>query len=62
MSLPDGVYSWADVMTKTGLGEMTIRRMMARDEFPRPFKLSMRRVGWQKAAVDTWLQNQFKKG
>ncbi|ECH9374554.1 AlpA family phage regulatory protein [Salmonella enterica subsp. enterica] len=58
MQLPDGVYSWADIRTKTGLSDMTIRRMMARNEFPASFNLSLRRVAWVKAEVDAWLKNQ----
>lgn len=58
MRLPDGVYSWADIRAKTGLSDMTIRRMMARNAFPASFNLSERRVAWVKAEVDAWLENQ----
>lgn len=39
---------------RTGLGEMTIRRLVERGRFPRPVRLAPQRVAWRTADVAAW--------
>lgn len=43
-----------DVIEFTTLSKSVIRRMMLRDEFPKPVKLSPNRVAWVKSEVEAW--------
>lgn len=49
------------VMAKTGLSRTHIYRLIRREEFPRPFKLSDRLAIWNEAEVDAWLSNKFQR-
>lgn len=49
-----------DVMLMTGLPESSIYRLMAQDEFPRPVKLSAKRVGWQLHEVQAWISAKIE--
>lgn len=46
------------VLDKTSLSEPTIRRMMERQEFPRPVKLSANRVAWREPDVNEWINGR----
>jgi prophage regulatory protein len=39
---------------RTGLGEMTLRRMVEQGRFPRPVRLTQQRVAWRTADVEAW--------
>lgn len=45
----------ADVIQYTSLSKATIYRLLRAGRFPDPVKLSRRSVGWEKAAIDQWL-------
>ena len=51
----DRMLSIAGAVCKVGFSRTTIYEMMGRNEFPKPVKLSPRRVAWRESALDTWL-------
>lgn len=44
----------ADVIEETTLSKSVLRRLMLRDEFPRPVKLAPNRVAWVRSEVEAW--------
>jgi prophage regulatory protein len=42
------------VRARTGLGEMTLRRLIEKGRFPRPVRLTRQRVAWRVADVEAW--------
>lgn len=48
----------ADVIEFTTLSKSVLRRLMMRDEFPKPVKLSPNRVAWRRAEVEDWVNNR----
>ena len=42
------------VVRVTGLGRSTIYRLVARDEFPPPVRLSIRAVAWRRSDLERW--------
>lgn len=58
MSEPLQVLKMRDVTRKTSLHRATIYRLIQRDEFPRPLKLSAGRVGWREDEVSDWITRQ----
>lgn len=42
------------VMRSTGLARSTIYRLMSREQFPLPVRLTGRAVGWRRADVEKW--------
>jgi prophage regulatory protein len=49
------------VVRFTGLGRSTIYRMIAAKEFPAPFKLGSRAVGWRWSDLDAWSETRVQK-
>lgn len=47
-----------DVVKQTSLSRATIYRMIARNEFPAPIKVSTQRVAWFESAIDAWKDHQ----
>ncbi|WP_227340133.1 helix-turn-helix transcriptional regulator [Sphingopyxis sp. P8] len=45
----------ADVIEHTTLSKSVLRRLMMRDEFPRPVKLAPNRVAWVRSEVEAWV-------
>jgi prophage regulatory protein len=52
----DDMLAMCDVVRMTGLSESTIKRMFNDGRFPRPLKLSPRRIGWPASQVKEWLR------
>ena len=48
----------ADVIEFTTLSKSVLRRLMMRDEFPKPVKLSPNRVAWRRAEVEEWVNSR----
>ena len=48
-----------DVERVTGLPRSTIYDKIAKGEFPRPIKLSMKSVGWRESEITEWLQGRI---
>ena len=42
------------VVRVTGLGRSTIYRLVARDEFPPPVRLTSRAVAWRRSDLERW--------
>ena len=51
-------YPRPELVELTGLSYSTIWRMIQADQFPKPVKLSARRVAWRKVDVDSWIQSR----
>ena len=46
------------VIKMTGLGRSTIYRLMAKQEFPAPVKLSTRAVAWKASELGQWCESR----
>lgn len=63
MSLPsplpddDSYMRLPEVMTRTGLSESTIYRLVREGKFPAPRRLGFNAVGWRVGAYREWSQN-----
>jgi prophage regulatory protein len=44
----------------TSLGKSTIYRMIAENKFPRPVKLTERRVAWRETDLISWLEDRAR--
>jgi prophage regulatory protein len=42
------------VKARTSLSASTIERAIKRGEFPKPFRLTSNRIGWDEAAIEAW--------
>jgi len=47
-----------DVATRTGLSRSTLMRLQRLGQFPRPYRLGLRAVGWNEAEVQAWLDSR----
>lgn len=50
--------SFKDVQIITGLSRSTIYRQIKRGYFPKPKMLSERKVGFQKAELENWIEER----
>lgn len=51
-----------ELEAKVGLGRSAIYERMARNDFPKPFRLGNgRAVAWDEAEVDAWLNDQISR-
>ena len=48
------------VVRVTGLGRSTIYRLVARDEFPPPVRLTRRAVAWRRSDLERWTDAREK--
>ncbi|WP_336019118.1 AlpA family transcriptional regulator [Acinetobacter lwoffii] len=48
-----------EVQAKTGFGPSSIYALMAKGLFPKPVKLSERRVAWIESEVDAWIAERI---
>lgn len=46
-----------DVIESTSLSRPTIYRKVAEHTFPKPIRISSRRVAWRESEVEAWKQN-----
>lgn len=53
--MTDRFLSAAHVVDLTSLSRPTIYRRMDAGDFPKPVRLSPRRVGWKEAEVRAWM-------
>ena len=49
------------VIEKTGLSRSSIYAFIAKDQFPKPIKISSRISGWVEEEIDIHLQNRIEK-
>ena len=45
-----------DVVRMTGLSRSTIYRLIAKNQFPKQFKISMHSIAWRTSAIEQWIQ------
>lgn len=50
----------ADVLEETTLSKSVLRRLMLRDQFPRPVKLAPNRVAWVRSEVTAWVDARMR--
>ncbi|QNM82400.1 AlpA family phage regulatory protein [Sphingomonas sabuli] len=61
MSTPENnLLGLKRVREMTSLGKSTIYRMIAGKQFPRPLRLSERRVAWRQSDINDWLDTRAK--
>ena len=48
-----------EVMNRTGLSRSMVYQLMAREEFPRQVKLSLRMAGWVESEIDHWIERRI---
>jgi prophage regulatory protein len=46
----------AQVIERIGIKETALRQMMARGDFPAPFKIGVRAVAWLESDVTEWIE------
>lgn len=51
----DTFIRWPEVYKDTGLSKSSAYALIASGDFPRPVKLSARRVAWIKREVEEWI-------
>ena len=51
----------SDVLKRTGLSRASIYRLIAKQQFPKPAKLSERVSAWNEAEIDAWLDSKFSE-
>ena len=54
----DRALRFPEVMAATGYKRPTIYKKIARKEFPAPFKLGDRAVGWRRSTIEKWLKER----
>ena len=58
MNMTNRILRLPDVLDLTGLARSTIYAKIAAGQFPKPFKLGQRAVGWLEADVDSWIETK----
>lgn len=51
-------YNSDEVVSKTRASLSTIYRMMKRGDFPKNIQIGLRKVVWNKAEIDNWINKQ----
>lgn len=49
----------AEVVEAVGLSRATVYRLIESDGFPKPVKLSPKRVAWLRSEVEAWLETRI---
>ena len=52
----DTMLRMGEVVRLTGISDSTIKRMVLDGRFPKPMRLSPRRIGWKAVEVKSWIQ------
>lgn len=52
----DTMLRMVEVVRLTGISDSTIKRMVIDGRFPKPMRLSPRRIGWQAREVKVWIR------
>lgn len=48
------------VVDRTSLSEPTLRRLVDRQKFPRPVKISSNRIAWRETDVSAWINSRVE--
>ena len=54
----DPVLSRRQTAALVGVSQSTLDRMIARGEFARPLRISLRRVGWPLSGIQAWVASR----
>ena len=46
-----------EVLEIVGVSKSVLYEMIARNDFPRPVRISLRAVGWRQRDIDEWLES-----
>jgi prophage regulatory protein len=57
----DPILNKSGVVALIGLSKATIDRQILAGTFPKPLKLSQRRVGWRRSQIETWLNEREQR-
>ena len=52
---PLRILRMPEVVARTGLSARSIRRLVAKGDFPPPIRLGRRTVGWLESEVEAWI-------
>ena len=52
----DTMLRMGEVVRLTGISDSTIKRMVIDGRFPKPMRLSPRRIGWKAGEVKSWIR------
>ena len=58
MNMTNRILRLPDVLNLTGLARSTIYAKISAGQFPKPFKLGQRAVGWLEADVHSWIETK----
>ena len=58
LQMPLAILRRKQVETRTGLSRSAIYSEMAKDQFPKPVKLTRKAVGWRSDLIDLWLESR----
>lgn len=47
------------VKSRVGYGRASIYRLIAAGQFPRPYSLGARAVGWLESEIDSWIEGRI---
>jgi prophage regulatory protein len=56
--VPSNVLSLKEVLAVTSLSRSSIYALISRGAFPRPVRLTPRRVAWRSTDVNAWMQTR----
>lgn len=56
---PLALLRMRDVVRRTGMSESSIRRAVAKDEFPTPLKIAARSAAFVEGEVDAWIRSRI---
>lgn len=59
--MPEEIWRKPRVLAAIGLGKSWLHDAVRRGEFPPPFVLSARAVGWRRSDVEAWLASRQRK-
>jgi prophage regulatory protein len=59
---PRRFFRLQDVKHQVGLGRTAIYQKIKAGEFPKPYPLSARAVGWLSDDIDAWIDSRIKAG
>lgn len=62
MNQAQSILRLPQVQARTGLARSTIYALIARNEFPRPLKLTAKSVGWSSTVVNQWIAQKVQDG
>lgn len=54
----DRVVRFKEVTAITGFARPTIYKKIARGQFPAPFNIGDRAVGWRRSTIERWLEER----